>query len=230
MKRVLWMIPVLAVAVLFMANGVNADELKVGETWVFKHEGARPMGPPNENFDGDRVREVVSTEGESEKKVWVIKEIWGENDNRVSYTFVNAKKMISKVEVGENRNAISFEPAIPMVYTQLKPDEEKTYKSNFSWQNGPSIPMTIKAKRLKNETVKVPAGEYKDCIHAMLEETITFTTNSGESMTIYNTREVWYHMDVNGMVKETFTTKRPNSDQQITGTSLLKSYSKEKKE
>lgn len=230
MKRFTWMTSILAISFLYASIGVNAEPLNVGETWVFKHEGARPMGPPNETIQGDRVREVVSTQGESEKKVWVIKEEWGENDNRVSYTFVNEKKMISKVEVGENRNAISFEPAVPMVFTHLKPDEEISYKTNFSWQNGPSVPMAIKAKRLKNETVKVPAGEYKDCIHARLEESITFSTNSGESMTIKNIREVWYHHDVNGMVKELFTMRPPNSDQEIKGTSLLKSYSKEKKE
>ncbi len=213
---------IMAFAILSAYPAVT-DSLSVGEKWTFEHEGAMPWRPPEQKIQGDRVIEVVSVENEGDDKRWIIKEKWG-TDDRVSRLYVNNKKLIDKINVGNN-NVININPPMPYNYMGLNAGEEKELKFEFQTPDGNTIPIAVKAKRLEDETLEVPAGEFKNCVHIKTEETVSFSAQ-GQEMKFVTNRDLWYHSKVNGLVKEQFTTKLPFPGQtESVGTSTLKSYS-----
>ena len=124
---------------------------------------------------------------------------------------------------------MTVEPGYPFDYLNLKPGEEKKLEVKFRFGEDRSFPLRLTAKRVQDETVKVPSGEFENCIHIQCEETVTFTSPDGDEITITTKRQQWYHPKVNGLVKEIFTREAPDGGSD-TGTSELKSYAKEKKE
>jgi len=88
------------------------------------------------------------------------------------------------------------------------------------------------AKRLPDATVKVPAGEFTDCVHVEMQTIITFKNDQGE-VKISMKQEIFTHSKVNGAVKETFTfepTKFGDQERKgYTSTSELKEYTAQKK-
>lgn len=217
------------IAVGVMAGTVEAaDPFTVGEKWTYKHEGAVPMRPPGYTITGDRVREVLGVQGESEKRRWSIREQWGDDDEWAGERLVCAERLFDKMEARGGEMVTTVDPAYPFDFLNLKPGEEKKLKSTFQFGEQFSFPIEATAKRVKDETVKVPAGEFENCVHIECEETVTFSPPDGDEMKITTKREQWYHPKVNGMVKEIYTTQTFNGGTNK-GTSELKSYSKEKK-
>lgn len=226
---------VLATVVLFFAVAATASEeeqtFQVGEKWVYKHEGPRPGGMSQESIDGDRTREVISVEGSGENKRWVIKETFGEYDDRPSRAYVDSKRLVTKREFGYEFS-MDFDPPVPFDVQILKADEEKKYETELSFGEN-SIPFKVTSKRVANETIKVPAGEFKDCHHYQNTITIVFS-REGDEVTIKTNQDIWYHPKVNGIVKDVYK-RGPvqfggETREGYTATSQLKSYSKEKKE
>ncbi len=214
---------------VFMAGIAQAgDPYAVGEKWVYRHEGAVPMRPPDFTISGDRTREVMEIKGEGEAKRWMIQELWGSGDEWAGKRAVSADRMYDRIESGEDRVS-NVKPAYPYELMGLKPDEEKKFESEFQFGEDWKFPIVMTAKRVKDETVKVPAGEFENCIHVVYEETATFTGQDGNEMKITTKREQWLHPKVNGLVKEIYTAQGPNGETDK-GTSELKSYAKEKKE
>lgn len=206
-----------------------ADPFTIGETWTYKHEGAIPMRPPDATISGDRVREVVAVKEENEKKFWLIQERWGTGDEWAGKSCVDANRMFSRIESGENR-IVTIEPSTPFDFLNMKPGEEKSVESTFKFGDQFSFPRKLAVKRVQDETIKVPAGEFENCIHIQCEESITFSApDGGDSMTIVTKREQWYSPKVNGLIKDVFTTKGPGG-QEEKGTSELKSYTKTKED
>lgn len=205
-----------------------ADPFFVGEKWTYKHEGAIPMRPPDMGITGDRTREVVAIQGENEKKRWLILEKWGDNDEFGGKMCVTAERIFDRIESGEDR-VTTVDPGYPFDYLNLKPSEEKKFECTFKFGEQFTFPIKIAVKRVADETVKVPAGEFENCIHIQSEESITFSPPDGQEMTITTKRDQWYSPKVNGLVKETSESKRPDG-QADKGSSELKSYTKEKKE
>ncbi len=226
---------VVRVSIVFLIVGClvgtvyAADPFSVGETWTYKHEGAIPMRPPDTTISGDRVREVIAIKEENEKKFWLIQEQWGDNDEWAGKMCVDANRMFSRIESGEDR-VVTIEPSSPFDFMDLKPGEEKSIESTFKFGDQFSFPRKLTVKRVQDESIKVPAGEFENCIHIQCEESTTFTPpDGGDSITIVTKREQWYSPKVNGLVKDIFMTKRPDG-QEDKGTSELKSYSKTKEE
>lgn len=212
-----------------LAGAALADDpFSVGETWTYKHEGAIPMRPPDSTITGDRIREVVAVQGENEKKRWLIQEKWGDNDQWAGKLCVSAERMYDRIDSGEGR-LITIEPGNPFDYLNVKSGETKEYECTFKFGEGMSFPLKLTAKRVQDETVKVPAGDFENCIHIQTEETVTFSPPDGNKMTITSKREQWYSPKVNGLVKEIYSGQSPDG-QTTKGTSELKSYTKEKKE
>lgn len=228
MKKVLQMSFAILVVGSLAGTVLAADPFTVGEKWTYKHEGAIPMRPPDMTITGDRTREVVAVQGENEKKIWLIQEKWGDNDERAGKICVNADRVYNRIESGEDR-VVSIDPGYPFDYFSLKPGEEKKVECTFKFGEQFSFPIKLTAKRVKDETVKVPAGEFENCIHIQSEESITFSPPDGNEMTITTKRDQWYSTKVNGLVKETSESQGPDG-QPNKGTSELKSYTKEKKE
>jgi hypothetical protein len=226
-KAILSSLGILIIACL--AGAALADDpFAVGEKWIYQHEGAVPMRPPDYAISGDRIREVVAVQGEDTEKRWLILEAWGEDDEWAGKRVVSAERMYDKIDSGEGR-VMTIDPAYPYDYLNLKPGEEKKWESTFKFSEEWSFPMKLTAKRIKDVTLKVPAGEFENCIHIQSEESVTFSPPDGNEMTITTKREQWYHPKVNGLVKEIYILGRPDGSEEK-GVSELKSYAKEKKE
>ena len=114
-----------------------------------------------------------------------------------------------------------LKPPVPAVW-KLKVGEEKTVKSQMD-VGGFVMTIEYKAKRLKDETLTVPAGTFEKCQH--IQVVTTMENPMGEPM---NTKtDLWHHPKVRNLVKDVTVTNfgAPNS---YTGTSLLKSHTTKK--
>ncbi len=202
-----------------------ADEWVVGEKWVYEHEGPMPWRPPDREIVGNRVLEVVSIQGEAEEKRWLIRDEWGENDDRPATLYLNKSGMCDRIEVGDT--TVRIEPAYPVYNMNLKPGEEKEFESRFMMGEGRTFTQKIKAKRVDDVTLEVPAGKFENCMHVKRDETISFVRDGGEG-TVKVTREHWYHPKVRGAVKEVFRYSLGEGTSPV-GKSVLKAHSKEEK-
>jgi hypothetical protein len=67
---------------------------------------------------------------------------------------------------------------------------------------GFSIPIEYAAKRLKDETITIPAGEFKNCQHVQ----IISSMQNEMGQTVKNKTDHWYHPKVRNFVKEVIVT------------------------
>src|SRR5690606_4900041 len=144
-------------------------------------------------ISGDRVREVLSVEGEGDEQRWLIQEQWGSNDDRAGKRYVNADRAYDKIVAGDWNTTVS--PAFPFDLVSLEADEEMTQKSTFQFGDF-SFPIQLVAKRVADETIEVPAGTYENCTHIESKETVTFTNQNGEERNIVTVRHQWFHPSV----------------------------------
>jgi hypothetical protein len=205
----------------------KADPFAVGEKWVYKHDGPKPMSWNNQKIDGDMVRVVTGTTGEGEQKRWIIKETYGTADERPTSSYIDSKKQYSKMDSGSDRS-MTYDPAVPYYFPELKVDEAKEIKTNLNFGQG-GFPISMTYKRVADETVKIPAGEFKNCQHYKVDILITFNRD-GNEFKMKSNRELWYNAKVNGLVK--IVTIQPDREYNgqvrkgYTATSELKKYSK----
>jgi hypothetical protein len=167
--------------------------------------------------EGPRVTEVTAVQGGGEEKRWLFKVQWGENDPNPSTIHVDAQRRLHRLELGA-LGALKFTPPPPAEWMDLKPGEEKTVESAIRIL-GFEIPLKYNAKRMADQTITVPAGEFVDCQRVRV---ITESLNQlGQPTT---TRyDYWYHPKVNGLVKEVFVYNYQTPKAYL-GTSLLKSH------
>ncbi len=205
----------------------KTDPFTVGEKWVYKHDGPKPMSWRNEKINGDMVRVVTGIKGEGEQKRWIIKDTYGTADERPTSSYIDSKKQYSKMDSGSDRS-MTYEPAVPYYFPKLKVDETKEIATKFNYgQDG--FPVSMKFKRVADATVKVPAGEFKNCQHYKVETVFTFNSDGNEFKMKFN-RELWYNAKVNGLVKSVTIQPDREYNGQVrkgyTATSELKKYSK----
>jgi hypothetical protein len=204
----------------------KADPFAVGEKWVYKYDGPKPMTRSSDKFEGDRIQVVTEIRGEGEKKRWIIKESYGAADERPTSYYVDSKKQYAKRDTGPDRSR-TYDSAVPYYFPELKVGQEKEIKTKSTGQW--SFPISMTYKRLADATVKVPAGEFKNCQHYTVEIVYTFNRNGTESKMKSN-KELWYNAKVNGLVKTLMIRPDREYNGQVrkgyTATSELKEYSK----
>ena len=209
---------VVVTAAVLAGGSVYAEDWKVGEKWVYQHEGPRPYSDPSSTVEGDRAMEVTALQGRGAQQRYLLKNMWGAADATPTTVHIDAKNMIHKIEI-ESVAVMLFDPPVP-VFWQLKVGEEKTLKTKMEL-GGFVIPIEYVAKRLKDETLTVPAGEFKNCRHMQ----IVGTTQSDMFPTSKSKVDHWYHPRVKNLVKETVITNY-EGDNSYTATSVLKSHTK----
>ncbi|MBN2312760.1 MAG: hypothetical protein JXM79_02455, partial [Sedimentisphaerales bacterium] len=195
---------------------VYAEDWTVGQKWIYQHEGPRPHSNPPATIKGDRTIEVTKIEGEGADKRYLLKTVWGTKDANPSITYIDPNNMIHKLDI-QFQAVLLFDPPVP-AFWPLKPGEQTTLKTNMDVM-GYKIPMEYVVKRLKDETVTVPAGTFENCrrfeiISSMQNEML---------QPIKVKTDHWYHPKVKNFVKEA-TIANYQSDTSYTGTSILKSY------
>ncbi|GEM_PF-1204783 len=181
----------------------KAEPFRDKEMWLYEHSGPRPWSDGKNRIDGPRIREVVSVEGSGSLKQWVIKEKWNDADEGANLLYYDAERKLHKQEEIGRNFTIRFEPAIPDLGV-LNPHEEMRYEIKAVMGDGgqgQSHPLVITAKRMADETVTVPAGEFKDCVKVESEHVITFETETGNIQPKLKLI-IWFHPDANGVVKE----------------------------
>jgi hypothetical protein len=209
---------IIAGLAILSGGNVYAEDWKVGEKWTYKHEGPRPYADASATVKGDRKVEVIAIKGEEGEKRYLLKNILGSEDPNPSTSYIDSKNMLHKIEI-ENMFTFLVTPPIPAIW-RLKPGEEKNVKANMEIASF-SIPVEYVAKRLKDETITVPAGEFKNCQHVQIISSL----QNEAGQTVKNKQEYWYHPKARNLVKEVIVSNY-QSDNSYTTTSLLKSHTK----
>lgn len=217
MFRVKLLIVIVALVVL-VGGSVYGEDWKVGEKWIYKHEGPRPYSEPSTTVKGDRTVEVTAIKGEGTDKRYLLKNKWGTEDPNPATSYIDPNNMIHKIDI-EFLGTLLLNPPIPTIWP-LKPGQQKTLKTKIDIM-GFSIPIEYVAKCLKDETISVPAGEFKNCRHVQ----IISSMQNEMGQTVKSKVDHWYHPKVKSLVKEIIITNY-QSDGSYSATSVLKSYTK----
>ena len=80
-------------AVLIGANA-HAEDWKVGEKWIYKHEGPRPFATASTEVKGDRTAEVMAIKGEGPNKRYVLKSVWGTEDQMPTMAYIDPNNLL----------------------------------------------------------------------------------------------------------------------------------------
>ena len=208
------------VVILLTGAGGWAEDWQVGEKWTYKHEGPRPFSDPSAKVEGDRTTEVTAIEGQADKKRYLLKNRWGTSDINPSTSHIDTKNLIHKIDI-EGVATLLFKPPVPAIW-ELEVGQEKTIKSQMD-VGGFVMTIEYKAKRLKDETLTVPAGTYENCQH--IQYTSTMDNPMGDP--VKSKTDFWYHPKVRNLVKDVTVTNFGAANS-YTGTSLLKSHTTKK--
>ena len=207
------------VGLITLSGGIAiGEDWQVGEKWIYKHEGPRPYADPSAVVKGDRTAEVIAIKGEGAEKQYLLKNMWGSEDPNPSTSYIDSKNMLHKIDI-EFMFTLLITPPVP-IFWGLKPGEEKTLKTNLDLA-GMSIPIEYVAKRMKDETITVPAGTFENCRHVQIISSL----QNENGQTMKNKEEYWFHPKVRNLVKGVIITNY-QGDGSYTSTSLLKSHTK----
>jgi hypothetical protein len=209
---------VIATLVISAVGSVYGEDWKVGEKWIYKHEGPRPYGDPSVKVIGDRMLEMIAVKGEGADKRYLLKNNWGTEDANPSTSYIDPNNMIHKVDI-DSLAIIFFDPPVPAIWS-LKAGQQKTLKTKMEIM-GFSIPIEYVAKFIKDETITVPAGKFKNCRHVQ----IVSSMQNEMGQTVKGKVDHWYHPKVKNFVKEIIITNY-QGDNAYSATSVLKSYTK----
>jgi len=209
---------VIAGWIILSGGNIYAEDWKVGEKWTYKHEGPRPFADSSATIQGDRTVEVIAIKEEGADKRFLLKTLWGTDDANPSTAYIDPKKMLHKIDIG-NLGSLGFTPPVPTVWL-LKPEEQKILKTQMDIA-GFSLTIEYLAKRLKDETITVPAGKFKNCQHIQV---ITSTQNA-TGQPVKHKQDYWYHPKIGNLVKDVVVTNY-QGDNSYASTSVLKSYTK----
>jgi len=209
---------IIVTLVVLAGGSVYGEDWKVGEKWIYKHEGPRPYSDPSATVKGDRTVEVTAIKGEGTNKRYLLKNKWGTEDVNPATSYIDPNNMIYKIDI-ESLVIVLFYPPIPAIWP-LKSGQQKTLKTKMEVM-GFSIPIEYVAKCLKDETISVSAREFKNCQHVQIISSL----QNEMGQTVKSKMDYWYHPKVKGLVKEIIITNY-QSDSSYSATSVLKSYTK----
>ncbi len=234
---------IFAIVVLCVSLTAVAAEpespFKVGEKWVYKHEGPRIQRWEllwEDQLADEHIKEVISVEEKNGEKIWVIKEHYGPTDIVQTHYYVDEDNLVGKfVTMSPQTGAVITinKPAYPLYCTNLKIGEEKEFKSQRTTNPFYSTyPFSIKFKRLEDQTIEVPAGKFENCQHykANLSYTVAMEFLDYTQTSITQEIDMWYHSKANGIVKQIIQSEEYEYIGEMkpgyTVINLLKSHSK----
>jgi len=74
---------------------------------------------------------MMEINGDAAAKTWLWKHTWGEKDENPGILHIDAEKRMHQIGVG-TAPSLTFAPAIPMEWTELKPGEAKSVESKMT--------------------------------------------------------------------------------------------------
>ena len=210
------------------------DPFEVGQRWAYKHEGPRPGSIEPNDIDGERIIHVIGVVEEPEGKQWIIEDRFTNDPKAIGRLYVNSERLITAIEI-ENKKGeavkLQYDPPVPHQMLELNIGEEKTIDTSLKMDSAKfSLPSTIVIRRLDDETITTPAGEFVNCQHFKTTSKSIFNIKIAK-IPFTEERDRWYHPKVNGLVKEVYR-KDPVkfltwSREGYTATSLLTAFGKE---
>ena len=210
------------------------DPFEVGQRWEYKHQGPRPGSIEPNDIDGERIIHVIGVVEEPKGKQWIIEERFTKDEKAIGRLYVNSERLITTIEI-ENKKGeavkLQYDPPVPHQVLELNIGEEETIETSLKMDSAKfSLPSTIVIRRLDDETITTPAGEFVNCQHVKTTSRSTFNIKIAK-IPFTEERERWYHPKVNGLVKEVYR-KDPVkfltwSREGYTATSLLTTFGKE---
>lgn len=172
----------------------------VGERWTYKHEGPKPWGDGSTSIRGDRTVEVLAIVGQGGQQRWIVEEKFGETDPDAMRMHIDANRCVVAQELVNSLARLV--PPFPLEYSRMPIGEKVVSKYTLvSSSDGGRSPIQVVSKRSRNQSIQVPAGRFKDCLHVTNEITAAF---DGGRVTVRCIQEIWYSAKVNGVVKETY--------------------------
>ena len=210
------MLTVIVVTAALLGAGAYAEDWTVGEKWVYKHEGPRPFSTASTEVKGDRTVEVIATKDEGVNKRYVLKTVWGAEDQMPTTAYIDPNNLLHKIEI-QYMGVMTLKPPVPSIW-RLKPGEQKTLKATMEIA-GFSIPIEYVAKRLKDETVTAPAGKFEKCQHVQ----IMISSQNQMGQPVKHKQDYWYHPKVRNLVMDKVVTNFEGGAS-YTATSTLKSH------
>lgn len=191
--------------VFAMAVAAPSVSLELGQRWVYEHQGPRPGSTEPNAIDGQRILQVVATGAEPGD--WVIQERYTGEPNVVGRLFVREQAGLVGFEVLHGEGEVlkmTYDTPMPYPVPELEVGQE-TAVENALRVDSPEFVMPIKVvtRRLEDETVTTPAGEFVGCRHY---RTITGSTINVKvaKVPVSEQRDRWYHESVHGLVKEVY--------------------------
>jgi hypothetical protein len=210
------------------------EPFEVGQRWEYRHEGPRPGGIDPNDIDGERIMHVIGVIEEPQGKQWIIEERFTKDEKAIGRLYVNKERLLMAIEIENQKGEVAklrYNPPVPHQVTELNIGEERIIETSLQMDSAEfSLPSTIVIRRLENETITTPAGEFVDCGHYKITAKSTFNIKIAK-IPVTEERERWYHPQVNGLVKEVYQ-KGPVkfltwSREGYTATSVLTAFDKE---
>jgi len=183
------------------------EPFEVGQRWEYRHEGPRPGGIEPNEIDGERIMHVIGVIEEPEGKQWIIEERFTKDKNAIGRLYVNEEHLLMAIEIENEKGEVAklrYDPPVPHQVTELNIGEERTIDTSLKMDSVEfSLPSTIVIRRLEDETITTPAGEFVDCRHYKITTKSTFNIKIAK-VPFTEEWERWYHPKVNGLVKEVY--------------------------
>jgi len=195
------------VMVLFLGAGGRAATYEVGQRWVYRHEGPRPGSIDPNTIDGQRIILVISAEQKEGVNHWVLQERYTADTGVVGRLQVSDAEGLMGFEIESEESEVAqmtYDTPMPYPVAQLDVGQETTFE-NVLRMHSPEFAMPIKVvtKRMEDETITTPAGEFLNCQHYRTTTQSTINVKVAK-VPVSEWRDRWYHESVNGLVKEVY--------------------------
>ena len=184
-----------------------AAKFEVGQRWVYRHEGPRPGSVEPNVIDGQRILHVISRVEEQDETTWVIEETFTNSMEVIGRLYVDEARRLTALDIENDKGevaALYYDPPVPYQVAEMDVGRAETIETTLRVKSADfALPSTITIRRLENETITTPAGEFADCLHYTVTSRSTIDIKLAK-IRITEQRRRWYHPRVHGLVKEVY--------------------------
>jgi len=183
-----------------------AAAFEVGQRWVYQHEGPRFGSAEPNAIDGQRIVMVIGGP-EQGHPYWVLEERYTADEAVVGRLHVTPERQLTGFDIENDKGEVAtlaYDTPIAYPVPPLEVGQEQTI-GNVLRMESPAFAMPVKiaTRRLADETITTPAGEFVDCAHYQTTTRSTINVKVAK-VPVSEQHDRWYHASVNGPVKEVY--------------------------
>ena len=179
---------------------------EVGQRWVYQHEGPRFGSVEPNAIDGQRILQVVGGPQQGHPH-WLLQERYTQDEAVVGRLHVSEEQKLTGFDIETKEGDVAtMTYDTPMAYPvpQLDVGQAKTIENVLRMVSPEfAMPVKIVMRRLADETIVTPAGEFADCAHYQTTTHSTINVKVAK-VPVSEQRDRWYHESVHGLVKEVY--------------------------